>query len=109
MRCGLRHRFLVRIGTETFLVTAPRQEEVAVIRHRLHANPPIGYRIRIATPETIRAFIAAHRHPALTHYALNRLAGVLPRLSARPRRHARRPALLLAAALALPSLRRSRL
>jgi len=64
MRLRLATSVLVRIGTETFPVTAPRQEEVAVIRHRLHANPPIGYRIRIATPETIRAFIAAHRHPA---------------------------------------------
>src|SRR6185369_18044213 len=54
-------------------------------------------------PETIRAFIVAQRHPALTHYALNRLAGVLPRLSTAPRlaNSSRRPTLLLAAALAL--------
>jgi hypothetical protein len=73
---------LVSVGPETFLVTAPRHEEMALLARRLEANPALRDRIRIAPPETIRAFIVRHRHPALTHYAVNRLSGVLPRLSA---------------------------
>lgn len=94
---------LARIGSETIIVTAPGRDEAAFLRQRLQANPALRHHIRIAAPETIRAFIVAHRHPALAHYALNRLARVLPRLSAGPRlvRGRRRPALLIAAALAL--------
>jgi cellulose synthase/poly-beta-1,6-N-acetylglucosamine synthase-like glycosyltransferase len=94
---------LVRIRGKTVLVAAPRQDETALLRRRLKLNPTLGHRIQIAAPETIRAFIVAQRHPALTHYALNRLAGVLPRLSTAPRlaNNSRRPTLLLAAALAL--------
>ena len=73
---------LVRVGAETTLVTAPRQDEIALLRGRLEATPALRRRIRIAAPETIRAVIVARRHAALRHYALNRLAGVLPRLSA---------------------------
>ncbi len=94
---------LVRMPEGTVLVTAPRHHEVALLRPRLQAIPALADRIRIAAPETIRAFIVARRHAALTHYALNRLAGVLPRLSAgrQSAKGASGPAALLAAVLAL--------
>jgi hypothetical protein len=97
---------LVRIGTETTLVTAPHQDEAALLRNRLETAPALAERIRVATPEAIRAFVVAHRHRALTHYAVHRLARVLPRHSAGPRISpgASGPAPLFAAALALALL-----
>jgi len=94
---------LVRAGGETLLVTAPGENEIALLRGRLASNPALAARIRIAAPETIRGFIASQRRAALSHYALNRLAGVLPRFSAG--RHlpssVERGTLLVAAVLAL--------
>ena len=73
---------LVQAEQKTILLTAPRWHEIERLRRWLADRPALLERIRIAAPETIRAFIVARRHPALIHYALNRLAGVLPRLSA---------------------------
>ncbi len=97
---------LVRIGPQTVLVAAPRHEEIALLRNRLRATPALADRVRIAAPETIRAFIVARRHGALTHYALNRLAGVLPRLSAgrQSAKGVSGPSALVAAALAVTLL-----
>lgn len=93
---------LVRAGEQTLLVTAPRGDELELLRRRLRTSPALAERIAVASPETIRAFIAARRHPALSHYAVNRLASVLPRLSAGRQggRGASGPVALLAATLA---------
>ena len=94
----------VREGDEVVLVLAPQPDELALLRRRLVEAPALARRIRIATPQTIRAFLVAHRHAALTHYAVNRLSHVLPRLSARRlrrRRGAEGPTALVAALLAL--------
>jgi hypothetical protein len=72
---------IVRFDGKPLLVTAPSRDELILLRRKLTALPELRNRIAIATPETIRAFNAARRHRALSHYALNRLAGVLPRLS----------------------------
>lgn len=74
---------LVKTEGATTAVVAPAADEIASLRARLNANPPLASRIRIAAPETIRAFLVAKRHTALTHYAVNRLSRVMPRLSAR--------------------------
>ncbi len=72
---------LVRIEGSTVLVLAPRPAEIVLVKRRLETTPALGDRIRIATPDAIRSLIATHRHPALTHYAVNRLARALPQLS----------------------------
>ncbi len=94
---------LVRIGGRVILVLAPRRAELAALRRRLRVMPALAERTRIAAPEAIRAFIVARRHKVLAHYAVNRLARVMPGLSAS--RHvatgASGPVALLAAALAI--------
>jgi cellulose synthase/poly-beta-1,6-N-acetylglucosamine synthase-like glycosyltransferase len=74
---------LVYLRGQRLMVCAPRGHEVPLLRRRLQAAPTLSDRIRIASPETIGALIAKHRHPALSHYAVNRLSCVIPRLSAR--------------------------
>ncbi len=76
---------LVRLEGSTLLVLAPRPEEIALLRRHLARCPALAARLRITTPEAIRALIVAHRHPTLTHYAVNRLAHVLPPLSSAQR------------------------
>ena len=80
---------LVRRGAVTVLVLAPLPDEIPLLQRHLAETPTLAARLRIATPETIRAFLVVHRHAALTHYAVNRLARVLPPLSARNLRQAR--------------------
>lgn len=95
---------LVRLRGGTIMVCAPRHHEVAVLKRRLRGTPALADRIAIASPETISAFIAKHRHAALSHYAVNRLSRVLPRLSARDLATATRAGgsqALMAAAFAL--------
>jgi hypothetical protein len=95
---------LVHLRGQRLMVCAPRGHEVPVLRRRLQAAPVLTDRIRIASPETIGEFIAKHRHPALSHYAVNRLSRVIPRLSARWLGRARSVSgsrALVAAALAL--------
>lgn len=94
---------MVRIGGKSVLVVAPKAEEIGLLRRHLAANPALGRCIRIAAPETIRAFIVARRHRTLTHYAVNRLATVLPPLSSgrqARRRGASGPTALFAALIA---------
>ena len=74
---------LVEIDGRTILVVAPQGDNLAALKARLKGNGALAERVIIAAPESIRAFLVAHRHSALTHYAVNRLARVLPRLSAR--------------------------
>ncbi len=98
---------LVRIGTDTVLVLAPQPDEIGLLRRRLEDTPQLADRLRIATPETIRAFLVAESHATLTHYAVNRLARVLPPLSAWRRRRAKGASgttALVAAVLALALL-----
>ncbi|MGH6926044.1 MAG: glycosyltransferase [Propylenella sp.] len=98
---------LVRFGARSLLVVAPQHDELELLRRHLADTPRLAARLRIATPETIRAFIVANRHAALTHYAVNRLARVLPPLSAqslREARGARGATALVAAVLALAVL-----
>jgi hypothetical protein len=88
-------------------VLAPQPHELALLRRHLTETPALAARLRIATPETIRAFLVAARHGALIHYAVNRLARVLPPLSARRLPHAKGASgttALVAAALALALL-----
>ncbi len=99
---------LVRMGEATLLLLAPRPKEIALLKRHLQATPALAGRLRVATPEAIRALIASGRHAALTHYAVNRLARVLPALSSgreRPsgiRGHNALAAALLALALVAP-------
>jgi cellulose synthase/poly-beta-1,6-N-acetylglucosamine synthase-like glycosyltransferase len=72
---------LIKLGDATHLVLAPGADEIVAVGQRLQASPRLAQRIAIAAPETIRSFLASHRHPALTHYAVNRLVRVLPHLS----------------------------
>ncbi len=100
-------KVVVRTGGKVVLVLAPRAHEISLLRRRLAEMPGLGERLRIAAPETIRAFLVAHRHGALMHYAVNRLAHVLPPLSSRrqsSRRGASGPVALAAALLALALL-----
>lgn len=94
---------LVDVDGASILVVAPGRDELAALQARLRENPAMGRRVWIAAPETIRAFLVARRHTALTHYALNRLPHVLPRLSARRLgiERMRGPATLAAACLAM--------
>jgi glycosyltransferase XagB len=94
---------LVRLNGRPLLVTAPARDELRLLRRRLHSMPELRSRIAIATPETIRAFNVARRHTALSRYALNRLAGVLPRLSSGQvyAKGMRGPMALVAAALGI--------
>src|SRR3712207_1887610 len=55
-------------------IIAPAPAEIAGLRARLRASPALAGRTRIASPETIRAFLLASRPQALTHYAVNRLS-----------------------------------
>jgi cellulose synthase/poly-beta-1,6-N-acetylglucosamine synthase-like glycosyltransferase len=90
-----------------FLAMAPSGEEIAGLRERLRRNPHLADRVFIAPPETIRDFLTARRHAALTHYAVNRLSSVLPRLSVRrlgTGQGAGGPTLLAGAAVALSLL-----
>ena len=73
----------VAIEGTTILVVAPGRLEIERLQARLKETPGLAERLRIASPETIRAFLVARRHTALTHYAVNRLARALPRLSVR--------------------------
>lgn len=99
---------LVGVDGHLVLVTAPSAREVPALKARLRETPQLAAAMRIATPETIRAFIAARRHAALHHYTLRRLSHVLPKLSAERQapRGARGMTALLAAygALCLLSL-----
>ena len=98
---------MARVGGDVLLVLAPQPQELALLRRHLSEAPALAARLRIATPETIRAFLVAHRHGALTHYAVNRLAQVMPPLSARrlPRgKGASGTTALVAATLALALL-----
>ena len=94
---------LVRIGETVMLVTAPCEREMELLRRRLRCSRALAERTAIATPETIRSFIAAIRHPAILHYAVNRLSSALPSLSAASlgRRGASGAVTLLAALLAV--------
>jgi hypothetical protein len=93
---------LARIDGRVVQVLAPDVEELAALRHRLDVMPTLAERTRIASPETIRGFIVAHRHSVLIHYAVNRLARVMPRLSSSRRaKGARGPMALLASVLAI--------
>lgn len=97
----------VRIEGRSLILLAPGPAETARLRERLRTMPGLSERIAIAEPRTIRAFIVANRHRALTHYAVNRLAHRLPPLSARDVPSANGvggPTALLAAALALGQL-----
>lgn len=67
---------------ERILVLAPQPHQIALLRRRLIEAPALKRRLAIATPEAIRAFLVAHRHATLSHYAVRRLAHVLPSLSA---------------------------
>ena len=73
---------VVRNGA-LMLVVAPGRDEIPRLAHHLSTNPAAAGQVAIAAPETIRAFLLERRHTALTHYAVNRLSHVLPRLSAR--------------------------
>lgn len=95
---------MIRIGRGTVVVLAPGAREIPLLTARLKETPELADRIRIAAPETIRALLAARRSAALTHYAVNRLARTMPRLSARSLGGGaalRGPTTLLAAVLAL--------
>ena len=97
----------VRLEGGVVLVLAPQPDQVALLRQHLADTPRLAARMRIAAPATIRAFLVANRHAALTHYAVNRLARVLPPLSARNLRQARGAngtIALVAAAMALALL-----
>jgi hypothetical protein len=90
-----------------FLVVAPEGDEISRLHDRLRRNPRLADRLFVAAPETIREFLVARRHTALTHYAVNRLSRVLPRLSVRRLgigRGASGPTLLAGAAIALSFL-----
>ncbi len=96
---------MVRRGITTFLVLAPQPHQIPLLRRRLAETPALAARLRIATPETIRAFLVANRHAALSRYAIGRLARVQPSLSAsRIGKGARGRMLLVAAALGLTQL-----
>lgn len=95
---------MVELRGEPVLVLAPGPDEIAPLAARLKHTPCIRDRILIAAPETIRGFLLARRKTALSHYAVNRLAQVMPRFSARDfgaEEAMRGRATLLAAALAL--------
>jgi cellulose synthase/poly-beta-1,6-N-acetylglucosamine synthase-like glycosyltransferase len=92
---------MVRIGGAEVLAVAPGPDAIGPLAEHLRSVPSLARRIRIVSPETLRAFLAARRHRALRHYAINRLAMALPRLSARRLIEPRgRPPALLAALLA---------
>ncbi len=94
---------LVMLGGKVMLVAAPRGDEIALLERRLAEQPGIAARVRIAAPETIRAFIAARREELLADHAVHRLGRALPSLSSgrKRARGARGPFALLAAVLAL--------
>ena len=73
---------LVTTGGRNILVVAPHGKVLAQLRRRLAQDRRLGQHIRIAAPETIRAFLVARHHRALNHYAVTRLLRVMPRLSA---------------------------
>jgi hypothetical protein len=73
---------LVRVDGQAALAVAPHGAELALLAGRLEHVPGLARRLLIVPPEAIRAFLAARRHRSLAHYAVNRLATVLPQLSA---------------------------
>ena len=73
---------LVNAGGRNVLVVAPHGKALLQLRRRLAHDRALARHIRIAAPETIRAFLVARRHRALNHYAVTRLLRVMPRLSA---------------------------
>jgi hypothetical protein len=100
---------MVRIDGKEVLAIAPFAAELQLLAKRLRLVPTLRRRLRIVPPEAIRAFLAARRHRALSHYAVHRLATMLPRFSARrlaARRSASPPsrtAAILALLLLAPS------
>jgi cellulose synthase/poly-beta-1,6-N-acetylglucosamine synthase-like glycosyltransferase len=72
---------LVKFEGRVVLLAAPRGEEIALLKQRLARMPALAVRLRITTPDALRALIANGRRAALSHYAINRLARVLPALS----------------------------
>lgn len=74
---------LVRFDGEVINVQAPNAEEMPRLVDSLVNEPGHAERIRIASPEAIRAFLAARRQTALSALAVDRLWRSLPRLSAR--------------------------
>ncbi len=100
---------MVRRDAVPLLVLAPQPHQIMLLRRRLAETPALAARLRIATPETIRAFLVAKRHAALSRYAIGRLARVQPSLSARrigkgASHGVRGRMLLVAAALGLAQL-----
>jgi hypothetical protein len=92
---------LYRAGKLVYVV-APDADEIVLLRDRVRTNPQLAGRVLIAAPETIREFLVDRRKRALSRYAVERLARVLPRFSARNvagGRGARGPLALLAALL----------
>jgi hypothetical protein len=73
---------LIWVDGQAVLAIAPHGAELALLAGRLKHVPGLARRLVIVPPEAIRAFLAARRHRSLTHYAVNRLATVLPQLSA---------------------------
>lgn len=73
---------LVRRQGKTLLLHAPGRDAIEPLRRRLRQAPALAERVRICPPETIRAMLVSRRQAALNHYAVNRLARVLPSLSA---------------------------
>jgi hypothetical protein len=55
---------LIRHSGRTILAIAPQRGELARLKARLKGNVELADRIVIAAPETIRAFLVAHRHAA---------------------------------------------
>jgi cellulose synthase/poly-beta-1,6-N-acetylglucosamine synthase-like glycosyltransferase len=80
---GRANSILVHIGGCTVSIRAPDGEELPLLEAALREPSELAGRLRIAAPETIRALLVNQRHTALSHYAINRLAHVLPRFSAR--------------------------
>src|SRR5688572_8718360 len=80
---GLAASVRVLLDGAPVLIVAPGCDEIPRLAEHLRKVPAAAAQVAIAAPETIRAFLVARRHTALTHYAVNRLSRVLPRLSAR--------------------------
>ncbi|HWT31125.1 MAG TPA: glycosyltransferase, partial [Propylenella sp.] len=100
VRAGASVRVL--LGRVVTLVVAPGPKEIPRLVLRLNENSRLAQRVAVAAPETIRAFLAARRHAALTDHAINRLSRSLPPLSARQvalRPEPRGPVMLIAALL----------
>jgi hypothetical protein len=57
---------VVRNGA-LMLVVAPGPDEIPRLVHHLSTTPAVAGQVAVAAPETIRAFLVARRHTALTH------------------------------------------